>query len=161
MNYDLVIFPHYARFLGRKMPVSLGRRGIGEKLQEGDNLTPKGIYQVEEWLYRADRIKARGRGIPRQAQWCDDVNSAHYNQEIYPPLGFGAERLYRSDGLYDLVGVLNYNRNPIVKGRGSAIFLHIWRKPRFPTAGCIAFDPSDLLFINQNWQEKSRVIINT
>ena len=48
------------------------------------------------------------------------------------------ERMWREDGLYDLVVVIGYNTDPPVAGRGSAIFLHVARPDFAPTEGCIA-----------------------
>ena len=45
-----------------------------------------------------------------------------------------------ADGLYDLVVVIGYNTDPVVPGRGSAIFLHVARPDFSPTAGCIAIE---------------------
>jgi L,D-peptidoglycan transpeptidase YkuD (ErfK/YbiS/YcfS/YnhG family) len=59
----------------------------------------------------------------------------------------GAEGLRRSDHLYDLVLVLGYNDLPRIKGRGSAIFVHLARPGYTPTEGCIAFSRRDLLAV--------------
>ena len=53
------------------------------------------------------------------------------------------ERLWRADGLYDLVVELGYN-DPVVAGMGSAIFLHVARAGYAPTEGCIALAVEDL-----------------
>ncbi|MGH7099203.1 MAG: L,D-transpeptidase family protein, partial [Stellaceae bacterium] len=42
---------------------------------------------------------------------------------------------------------LGYNDNPVVKGRGSAIFLHVAAPGFAPTAGCVALTLSDLLAV--------------
>jgi L,D-peptidoglycan transpeptidase YkuD (ErfK/YbiS/YcfS/YnhG family) len=69
--------------------------------------------------------------------------------------------MFRADPLYDLVAVLDWNRRPVVPGRGSAIFLHLWRKPRHPTAGCIAFRGADLAWILARWTPRSRVVVGS
>ncbi len=74
-------------------------------------------------------------------------------------MSFGCEALRRADPLYDLVGVLDFNRGPVVAGAGSAIFLHVWRKPRHPTEGCIAFARGDLVRILAGWTPRSRVVV--
>lgn len=61
--------------------------------------------------------------------------------------------------MYDLVAVLDWNRRPVVAGRGSAIFLHVWRKPRHPTAGCVVFRPGDLAWILARWTPRDRVVV--
>ena len=66
----------------------------------------------------------------------------------------------RGDGLYDLCGVTDHNACPVVPGMGSAIFVHLWRKPRHPTAGCIAFRRPDLAWILARWQPgRSRLVV--
>jgi L,D-peptidoglycan transpeptidase YkuD (ErfK/YbiS/YcfS/YnhG family) len=52
--------------------------------------------------------------------------------------------LWRQDGLYDLLAILSYNERPRVRGRGSAIFMHVARLGYAPTEGCIALRRSDL-----------------
>jgi L,D-peptidoglycan transpeptidase YkuD (ErfK/YbiS/YcfS/YnhG family) len=79
--------------------------------------------------------------------WSDDVLDPDYNLMVRAPHSFGHERLRRPDPLYDLVLITDWNWPCAEKGRGSAIFLHAWRKPRHPTAGCVAFDPADLRWI--------------
>ncbi len=156
---DLVVSKWGARFCGREFPVSIGRGGIGEKRGEGDGISPVGVWRVEEWRYRPDRLIAPYKPTRPQDGWSDASDDTLYNQLVQRPYSGSHERLYRADHLYDLIGVLDYNRRPILPGQGSAIFLHSWRRPRFPTEGCIAFSPLNLRFIAENWQPKSRVII--
>ncbi|TXN62456.1 L,D-transpeptidase family protein, partial [Methylobacterium sp. WL18] len=78
--------------------------------------------------------------------WCDDRRDRRYNRPIrLPAPGVSAEAMWRDDGLYDVVIDLDYNRAPIRKGRGSAIFLHIARDGYRPTEGCVALARADLL----------------
>lgn len=62
---------------------------------------------------------------------------AAYNRPVRHPHGRPAERLWREDGLYDIVVVLGHNDRPPVPGHGSAIFLHCWRGGA-ATEGCVA-----------------------
>lgn len=91
--------------------------------------------------------------------WSDDPADPAYNRRVRRPHGFGHERLRRADRQYDLVAVLDWNRDPAVAGRGSAIFLHVWRGPRRPTAGCVAFRARDLAWILARWTPRSRVVV--
>jgi L,D-peptidoglycan transpeptidase YkuD (ErfK/YbiS/YcfS/YnhG family) len=52
--------------------------------------------------------------------------------------------MWRDDHLYDLVAVVGFNDDPVVPGRGSAIFLHLARLDYLPTAGCVALAEADL-----------------
>ena len=92
--------------------------------------------------------------------WSDDPRDKNYNHKVYShDYSFSHEKLRRSDDLYDAYGVLDYNWPNAEPGKGSAIFIHGWRRPRYPTEGCIAFDISDLIWIFENWNFNSRVII--
>ncbi len=91
--------------------------------------------------------------------WSDDPADPDYNRPVRRPHPYGHEAMFRADRQYDLVAVLDWNRHPVVPGRGSAIFLHVWRRPRWPTAGCIAFRARDLAFILARWTERSRVVV--
>ena len=86
--------------------------------------------------------------------WCDDSRSKKYNQEITFPFRDGAEKLYRKDKMYDIFINIKYNHSPIVKGNGSAIFLHLTNIKYKPTKGCVAILKKDFLkilpLINKN-----------
>lgn len=156
---DLAVTNWGARFLGRTMPCSVGRAGIGEKRREGDGITPAGRFAIKEIWHRPDRTHlTQARPIGLQDAWCDDPADARYNEPILTSRP-GEEKLRRADGLYDLIGVLDYNMSPAVPGIGSAIFLHIWRKPRHPTAGCVAFSRPNLEWIIRHWKMTSEVVI--
>lgn len=154
-----------ARFLGRRLPCCLGRGGITQDKREGDGATPAGRHQIVGMLYRPDRL--RGVALPGWAQpigpgdlWSDDPADPDYNQIVRVPHRFGHENLRRADPLYDLVLITNWNFPLAVPGRGSAIFLHRWRQPGFPTAGCVAFHPADLLWIAQRLVPGTPLIIH-
>jgi L,D-peptidoglycan transpeptidase YkuD (ErfK/YbiS/YcfS/YnhG family) len=91
--------------------------------------------------------------------WSDDPADPDYNRPVRRPHTYGPEAMFRADRQYDMVAVHDWNRHPVVPGRGSAIFLHVWRRPRHPTAGCIAFRAGDLAFILARWTERSRVVV--
>lgn len=157
----LHVGPWGARFRGRVLPCAVGRGGIGEKAREGDGITPRGVHRIEAVLHRG-RVGVRGlpaRRIGPFDGWSDDPADPAYNQAVRRPHGRSHEALFRPDRLYDLVAVLDWNRAPVRAGRGSAIFLHAWRRPRWPTAGCIAFDPRDLAWILARWTPRSRVVV--
>jgi len=93
-------------------------------------------------------------------RWSDDPADPSYNRHIRGKRpGLSSEEMRRRDGLYDLIAVLDFNRSPVTAGQGSAIFLHCWRRPRFPTAGCVAFSRIDLTWILARWTDRDRVII--
>ena len=97
--------------------------------------------------------------INKKSGWCDDKNSHLYNQYIEFPFKESAEQLYRTDDLYDIVCVINYNTDPIVAGKGSAIFLHVCRYGFPGTEGCIAMEKRQLLDIAKNISMSSTIEI--
>ncbi len=138
-----LFYKHY------KVKCAIGKRGIKIKKKEGDNITPKGNFKIKLILYRKDRIpkiksKIKKIVIKRNMGWCDDPLSKKYNKLIRYPFKFSAEKLYKKNNTYDIVLVLNYNTNPIIKNKGSAIFLHVAKKNYKNTEGCIAVSKIDL-----------------
>lgn len=130
---------------GDRYPACFGRGGIRGDKEEGDGATPVGILPLRRVLYRADRVAPPRAAVPiepiaPQDGWCDDIMDAAYNRMVRLPYAGRHEELWRSDHVYDLVGVLGWNDDPPVSGRGSAIFLHISTPDRQPTAGCIALE---------------------
>ena len=151
-------------FRGRRLPATVGRGGIRADKREGDGATPVGAHRIVGMLYRPDRLPRRAlpgwaRPIRPFDLWCDASDHPEYNQMVSAPFPASAEAMRRADPLYDLVLVTDWNWELPEPGRGSAIFLHRWRRPGYPTAGCIAFDPADLLWIAQNLAPDSRVIV--
>jgi L,D-peptidoglycan transpeptidase YkuD (ErfK/YbiS/YcfS/YnhG family) len=125
------------------LPCALGRSGRRTLKREGDGATPVGRWCLLQVLYRADRIRRPATALPvRQikpdAGWCDAPADRNYNRPVRHPYPASAERLWRTDGLYDIVVVLSHNVRPRVRGGGSAIFMHVAQPGYSPTAGCIA-----------------------
>jgi L,D-peptidoglycan transpeptidase YkuD (ErfK/YbiS/YcfS/YnhG family) len=142
----------YLKYKNFRFRCAIGKAGIGGKIKEGDNVTPKGIFKITKIYYRADRIKyiktnIRKIKIKRDMGWCDDPKSKFYNMQIKLPNKYSYEKLYRNDNLYDLIAVLNYNTRPILKNKGSAIFIHISNNSYKKTAGCIALKKKNLIYI--------------
>ncbi|MFZ4410162.1 MAG: L,D-transpeptidase family protein [Paracraurococcus sp.] len=128
---------------------ALGRGGIRTDKQEGDGATPVGVLPLRRVFYRADRVAPPACRLPVEPLapadgWCDDPADAAYNKRVTLPHPARHETLWREDGLYDLVGVLGWNDAPVVRGRGSAIFLHLARPDLAPTEGCVALAGRDL-----------------
>jgi L,D-peptidoglycan transpeptidase YkuD (ErfK/YbiS/YcfS/YnhG family) len=91
--------------------------------------------------------------------WCDDPKSRFYNQQIKLPTKYSHEKLYRNDNLYDLIAVLNYNISPIIKKKGSAIFLHIAKNSYQKTKGCIALKRKHLIEIISKIKKNTKIKI--
>ena len=132
-----------------KVKCAIGKRGITSKKVEGDKCTPRGRFKLKYIFYRKKRVKniyskLKLISIDKNFGWCDDINSKFYNKFIKFPFKYRAEKLYRKDNIYDIIVVISYNQNPVRKGRGSAIFLHVAKKNYAPTLGCIALLKNDL-----------------
>ena len=123
----------FLKYKNFKFRCALGKNGVGVKKIEGDNITPKGTYKIIKVYHRKDRIKKINSKfklieIKKNMGWCDDPNSSEYNKLIKLPTKYGHEKLHKRSNVYDLILVLNYNINPTVKNKGSAIFFHIAKK---------------------------------
>lgn len=131
-------------------PVVIGRNGFAmpNNKKEGDGKTPSGIYPVS-LAFGKDPVLKTGLAY-RQATvhdvWVDDPASAQYNQWVSgKPQASSFETMRRPDGIYDIGAVIEYNTSPVIPGKGSAIFMHIWREHgQKPTAGCVALNSRNL-----------------
>lgn len=163
---DLIVTRWGALYHGRRFPCSIGKGGIRADKCEGDGATPVGRFRLTGGAYRADRLRAPHAAIFELSAtghadiWSDDVRDPAYNHGVrarkYP---FSHERMRRGDPLYDLVVVTDYNWPDATPGGGSAIFVHCWKGPRVPTAGCVAFRRRDLIWILERWTIRSRLVI--
>ncbi len=161
---DMVLTPTGLRFNGRRFACTIGRGGVvaAERKREGDGGTPTGTHRIVGMLYRPDRMARPTEWalpIGPMDLWSDDVRDPDYNLMVRAPHGFSHEHLRRADPQYDLVLITDWNWPYSVPGRGSAIFLHRWRRPCAPTAGCVALAPQDLLWIAQRLRHQSRLIV--
>ena len=148
-----------------KFRCALGKAGIGKKKREGDNVTPTGTFKIVKIYYRSDRIKKisskfRAIEITKNMGWCDDPNSKNYNQLINLPSRYGHEKIFKKNNIYDIIVVLNYNMKPVIKNKGSAIFIHIAKKNYQPTQGCIALKKNDLLKLLSKISKNIKIKIN-
>ena len=149
---NIIIKKHFLLYKGYKLKCSIGKLGLTCSKKEGDLTTPKGLFKLGTLYYRKDRIKSlrckiKKRVIKKSMGWCNDDRSKKYNQEIYFPFKYRAEKLYRKDKIYDIFINIKYNHSPIVKGKGSAIFLHLSDKKYKPTRGCVAILKKDFFKI--------------
>ncbi|HEY7797807.1 MAG TPA: L,D-transpeptidase family protein [Hyphomonadaceae bacterium] len=137
---------------GREVRCALGRSGVviaGSK-REGDGATPLGDWPMRQVFWRPDRLEKPVTQLPvislqPNIGWCDDPAHPDYNRQVTLPLAASHESLWREDHVYDLIVVLGYNDDPVIAGKGSAIFLHVAREDFSPTEGCVACSRDDLL----------------
>jgi L,D-peptidoglycan transpeptidase YkuD (ErfK/YbiS/YcfS/YnhG family) len=137
---------------GQTLRCALGLGGVGVEKEEGDGATPAGLLPLRRVFYRADRVPPPRCSLPIEPisqtdGWCDDPTHRDYNRIVHLPHDARHEELWRRDEVYDIVAVLGWNDQPVVKGRGSAIFLHVARPDYAPTEGCVALAMQDLLRI--------------
>lgn len=130
---------------GAVFPCAIGRAGITHAKREGDGATPAGRWRLSSfYLRRPAPVPLRWRLTRRDDVWCDDARSFLYNRPLRAPLRQSHEEMWRNDRLYDVVGVMDYNIVPRVRGRGSAIFFHLATEDLGPTAGCVALRARDM-----------------
>ncbi len=136
---------------GGRYRCALGHGGLRADKREGDGATPVGRFLLRRVLYRPDRLPAPPPSaqptepINPESGWCDDPADPRYNQPLPLPCTASHEKLWRDDGLYDVLVVLGHNDDPPIPGFGSAIFLHVARPGYLPTEGCVALALCDLL----------------
>ncbi|MSP77752.1 MAG: hypothetical protein EXR12_16660 [Rhodospirillaceae bacterium] len=140
----------WAQLGERRWRCAVGAGGVREDKVEGDSATPAGEYPLRRIYFRNDRVvlpKVRlpARPIAEHDGWCDDPRCSTYNQLVHVPNEWSHEKLWRKDGLYDLLVVVGYNDEPAEGEWGSAIFLHVAREDWSPTRGCVAFERAALI----------------
>jgi L,D-peptidoglycan transpeptidase YkuD (ErfK/YbiS/YcfS/YnhG family) len=129
---------------------ALGRSGIATDKVEGDGSTPAGRFAIRRLIYRPDRVREIACVVPTQPMspgdgWCDAPEDPAYNRLVIRPYPARHETLWREDALYDLLLVIGHNDDPVVPGKGSAVFLHLAHPDYRPTDGCVAFARADFI----------------
>ncbi len=164
---DMIVSPDvdsskgHVAWRGATYRCALGTGGVTQAKREGDRATPAGRFALRRLYYRADRIPRPITGLSEVSPldpadgWCDDPSDGRYNCLVRHPYTASAERLWRDDGLYDVIAVLGYNDDPVVAGAGSAIFLHVARPEYEPTEGCVALALDDLLTVLRDCDDMS------
>jgi L,D-peptidoglycan transpeptidase YkuD (ErfK/YbiS/YcfS/YnhG family) len=149
---------------GRTVPVALGRGGIKANKREGDGGTPRGTFRPRKLWWRADRHPRPRtflsvRAIGPEDAWCEDRSSRHYNKPVRLDRSGVGDRLRRSDQLYDFIVEIDHNSAPRIKGRGSAVFLHLARENFGPTAGCVSMTKLAMLRLLQRLGPRTKIVI--
>ena len=139
---------------GGPFPAELGVGGLSVDHHEGDGTTPAGLFGFAPVMYGAladPGLAYSYRRLVCGDWWDEDARSPAYNQFVQlpcgatPSFGGGSEALWRTLPAYDYFAVINYNAAPVVKGRGSAIFLHV--STGAPTIGCVSLPAAALLLV--------------
>ena len=137
---------------GIVLPCALGKGGISSRKREGDGATPLGSLRVLWGYFRPGRGALPPTRLPLLPAfgtlgWCDAPGDRNYNRPVRLPYPASHETMQRGDRLYDVVLVLDWNMRPAIRGRGSAVFLHLARPGYRPTEGCIAVAPETMRWL--------------
>jgi len=146
------------------IPVVLGRGGIRANKFEGDGATPRGRFRLVRLWWRADRHPHPPTLLPTRRiyptlAWCEDTTDRRYNRPFRRTADDGGDRLWRDDRLYDFIVEIDHNTRPRIAGRGSAVFVHVARPNRSPTAGCVAMTVERMRLLLGRLGRKARVEI--
>lgn len=156
-NKDTLLFDEF------EFKCAVGKRGVTSNKKEGDKKTPKGLYSLGPLYYRKDKFKKletklRKIRINKSIGWCNDINSKYYNQPIKINNKFKHEKLFRKDGIYDMLIPINYNTKNPIKKKGSAIFIHLTKNYK-STLGCIALKKNDFLVLLKLINKRTKIKI--
>ncbi len=160
---NIIIKNRFLLYKGYKFKCAIGKSGAKKNKIEGDNATPKGTFSLGKFYYRSDRIKKINtnlscKKIKKNMGWCNDPKNKKYNKEVNYKKIQRSEKIFRKDYKYDAFIVINYNSKPVVKYKGSAIFLHLTKNYK-PTAGCVAIKKNDFLKLVKIINNKTKIKI--
>ena len=134
-----------------KSSACVGKNGTidPDEKTEGDYCSPQGLYSLGFAFGTKDNpgTAMEYRSVYDGVYWVDDVESPLYNQWVETGsrnvTWNSAEKMWTYDE-YNYGVVVNYNTDPVVKNKGSAIFLHVGSSY---TAGCVASDEQTIVAI--------------
>ncbi len=149
-------------YKNKKYQCQIGKNGISKKKIEGDGCTPLGTFSLGKLYVRTDRIKNlitkfNSIAISQSMGWSDNPERKDYNSLINSKFTLN-EKLFRKDHIYDIILVVNYNMQPIIPNKGSAIFIHISQKNN-PTSGCISLNKNNLIEILTSLKPSDKIKI--
>ena len=160
-----VVSPTQLRADDKEYACVVGKSGIRADKREGDGATPSGSYPLRACYYRPDRITPPPlTELPLIALspadgWCDDPTHPLYNKPVKLPFSARHETLWREDHCYDLIIPLGYNDDPVIPGKGSAIFLHLMHDDGRATEGCVALRKADLVELLPQLSSTTKLVI--
>lgn len=130
-------------------PAIIGKNGVSAHHVEGDMASPIGLYKLGVAFSTEEAVPFDYpcRTIGPNSWWVDDPASPLYNQwvECETPEGFSsAEKLDSQPQAYHYGMVVEYNTDPIIPGRGSAIFFHCYGRLGY-THGCVSVEECVML----------------
>jgi L,D-peptidoglycan transpeptidase YkuD (ErfK/YbiS/YcfS/YnhG family) len=133
----------------------IGKNGFALPNQkvEGDGKSPTGIFRLGKLFSYEKQFHTllENQQTTKDDKWIDDVNSPDYNKHIIGTTNAKSyENLLLNTDVYKYCTVIEYNTNPVVKGKGSAIFFHLALKPASFTSGCVAIN-EEYMKLMVNW----------
>ena len=146
-----------------KFKCCVGKHGTTKHKIEGDEKTPKGLYELGNLYFRKDKFskldtKLKTIPIKKSMGWCDDINNKKYNKLIKISNKIKHEKLFRKNNIYDLMIPIKYNTIRTQKNKGSAIFLHLTKNYKV-TLGCVAIKKKDMLILIKLMDKKTKIKI--
>lgn len=153
----------FLTYKNKNYKCSLGKNGINDNKVEGDSCTPEGVFSLGSLYVRKDRIKDIKTNfniieITKTMAWSNNSKDKNYNSLIHTNNKHD-EKFYRKDNIYDLILIIDYNINPTIPYKGSAIFIHVKKNDYEPTNGCIALHMNDLLEILSSLKSTEKIKI--
>jgi len=149
--------------VGNSFPVVVGKNGLAwsddarmkaetePHKVEGDGRAPAGIFALTSAFgssAKPEFIKLPYTRLTDAVECVDDTNSKQYNLIVdnknIPADWTSSEKMLAVGAQYDLGVFVAHNSTPRVTGKGSCIFLHIWKNDSTGTAGCTAMERSNI-----------------
>jgi L,D-peptidoglycan transpeptidase YkuD (ErfK/YbiS/YcfS/YnhG family) len=133
----------------------VGKNGFALPNQkvEGDGKSPTGIFRLGKLFSYEKQLHSllENQQTTKEDKWIDDVNSPDYNKHIIGATDAKSyENLLLNTDVYKYCMIIEYNTNPVIKGKGSAIFFHLALKPASFTSGCVAINEESMKLM-VNW----------
>ncbi|MDD2307516.1 MAG: L,D-transpeptidase family protein [Prolixibacteraceae bacterium] len=132
------------------MQAGIGRKGFAapNAKREGDNQSPTGFFRLGKMFCYEKEVDTKMPFIQStpEDKWIDDPNSPDYNRYIRGTTNAKSyEKLLLNGNDYRYCMVIEYNTHPVVKGNGSAIFLHLSEGQEInSSSGCVVILQKDM-----------------
>ncbi|MFI0492208.1 L,D-transpeptidase [Flavobacterium sp.] len=133
----------------------IGKKGFAlpQNKIEGDGKSPTGIFKLGKLFSyeKQTHTLLENQQTTKDDKWIDDINSADYNKYVNGATNAKSfENLLLKNDAYKYCIVIEYNTNPVIKGKGSAIFFHLALNEPNYTAGCVAIK-EEFMKLMVNW----------
>lgn len=153
--------------IGGAWPAWVGRSGLSSDRREGDGTTPIGTFAIGPVVYGVAPDPGARFAYHRLVcgdWWDEDPSSAAYNRFVHvscgrtPLFGGDSEALWTELPVYRYFAVIDFNTDPVVRGLGSGIFLHV--SGGGPTNGCVSIAQATLVRILRWLRPADRPLIS-